>query len=665
MWARWASGMPALLTRMSTRPSDSLAWATAWVIDSASVTSRAIGTHSPPLACDLLGQLLELVDAPGGGGDLGAGGGQRQGEAPPEPGAGAGHEGDAAGEVVGHVGQGVRLAHRARACHLGRAGPQLYARPSCGSGCSRREYPPEVYGGAGVHVDFLTRELARLVDVEVHCIGAPRPGAIAHSEDDPRLVGANPVLRIFAADLEMAAGVGDVRPRPLPHVVRQPRRAPRQAALRHPARRRRRTRSSRQRPWKAEQLGGGYALSSWAERTAYEAADAVIAVSAASQRRRPRRLPGARPGTRPRRAQRHRHRAVPAGARDRRAGRASASTSTGRSSPSSGGSPARRACRTCCVPRSAFDAGAPRSLLLAGAADTPELAAETDAAVAALRRRARRRRARHRGAAARRRPPGAQPLDGVRVPVDLRAARHRQPRGDGVRHRRRGQRRRRHPRGRRRRRDRAARPLRRRRRRRPSRPPSPPPSTDLVADPALRRARWAPPVGERATREFGWDAAAAPDPGHLRITRERSMKLATIRLDGGNRAVRIDGDAATVLDRRRRRRAARRPRLAGERRRRRPARRCPSPTSTTRRSCPRRTRSSASGSTIAATKGSTCASRAACSASTSRASVRTPCRRMAPVARLPIARCSPSAPPAGPRWRRGVGRSRVDGVSEA
>ena len=96
LWARWASGMPALLTRMSTRPSASLAWATAWVIDSASVTSRAIGTHSPPLACDLLGQLLELVDAAGGGGDLGSRRGQREGEAPPEAGAGAGHEGDAA-----------------------------------------------------------------------------------------------------------------------------------------------------------------------------------------------------------------------------------------------------------------------------------------------------------------------------------------------------------------------------------------------------------------------------------------------------------------------------------------------------------------------------------------------------------------------------------------
>jgi starch synthase len=145
-----------------------------------------------------------------------------------------------------------------------------------------REYPPLVYGGAGVHVDFLTRELRRLVDVEVHCLGAPRPGAVAHAEDDPRLAGTNPVLGIFAADLEMAAGVADctiVHSHTwyanlaghlakllygIPHVVTSHSLEP-------------------QRPWKAEQLGGGYRLSSWAERTAYEAADAVIAVSAASR----------------------------------------------------------------------------------------------------------------------------------------------------------------------------------------------------------------------------------------------------------------------------------------------------------------------------------------------------------------------------------------------
>ena len=142
-----------------------------------------------------------------------------------------------------------------------------------------REYPPDVYGGAGVHVDFLVRELRRLVDVDVQCMGGPREDATAHSEDDLRLPpGANAALRILSADLAMTAAVSgadlvhshtwyanmaghwskllyDV-----PHVVTAHSLEP-------------------QRPWKAEQLGGGYRLSSWAERTAYEAADAVVAVS--------------------------------------------------------------------------------------------------------------------------------------------------------------------------------------------------------------------------------------------------------------------------------------------------------------------------------------------------------------------------------------------------
>jgi len=145
-----------------------------------------------------------------------------------------------------------------------------------------REYPPEVYGGAGVHVDHLTAELRRLVDVDVHCLGGPRAGAVAHSEDDPRLAGANPALRIFAADLSMAAAVegcdlvhshtwyanlgGHLAKllHDVPHVVTSHSLEP-------------------MRPWKAEQLGGGYRLSSWAEKASYEAADAVIAVSRAAR----------------------------------------------------------------------------------------------------------------------------------------------------------------------------------------------------------------------------------------------------------------------------------------------------------------------------------------------------------------------------------------------
>jgi starch synthase len=140
------------------------------------------------------------------------------------------------------------------------------------------EYPPEVYGGAGVHVDFLVRELRRLVEVEVHCFGKPRPDARAYTAPDS-LADANGALRALSIDLQMADGIGDVSVihshtwyanlgghlakllHDRPHVVT--------AHSLEPLR-----------PWKAEQLGGGYRISSWAEKASFEAADAVIAVSA-------------------------------------------------------------------------------------------------------------------------------------------------------------------------------------------------------------------------------------------------------------------------------------------------------------------------------------------------------------------------------------------------
>ncbi len=150
-------------------------------------------------------------------------------------------------------------------------------------GILTREYPPDVYGGAGVHVDFLVRELVKLAEVDVHCMGEPRDGATAHSEHEPFLDGANATLRTLAADLGMAdqtatcdlvhshtwyANMGGHLAKLLhgiPHVVTSHSLEP-------------------QRPWKAEQLGGGYRVSSWAEQTAYEAANAVIAVSHGSKR---------------------------------------------------------------------------------------------------------------------------------------------------------------------------------------------------------------------------------------------------------------------------------------------------------------------------------------------------------------------------------------------
>ncbi|MDU0289455.1 glycogen synthase [Saccharothrix longispora] len=144
-------------------------------------------------------------------------------------------------------------------------------------GLLTREYPPEVYGGAGVHVGFLVPRLRELVDVDVHAFGGPRADARAHNPAHG-LERANAALATLSVDLEMAAALGDVQVAHshtwyanmaghlaklmygIPHVVTAHSLEPR-------------------RPWKAEQLGGGYRVSSWVERTAYEAADAVIAVS--------------------------------------------------------------------------------------------------------------------------------------------------------------------------------------------------------------------------------------------------------------------------------------------------------------------------------------------------------------------------------------------------
>ena len=140
-----------------------------------------------------------------------------------------------------------------------------------------REYPPDVYGGAGVHVDFLVRELRRLVEVDVHCFGDPRDDAVAHAAP-AGMTGRNAALQTLAVDLEIAdavaecdvlhshtwyanvAGVLGGLLHGVPHVLTAHSLEP-------------------QRPWKVEQLGGGYRVSSWAERTAYRNCDAVIAVS--------------------------------------------------------------------------------------------------------------------------------------------------------------------------------------------------------------------------------------------------------------------------------------------------------------------------------------------------------------------------------------------------
>lgn len=144
-----------------------------------------------------------------------------------------------------------------------------------------REYPPEVYGGAGVHVTELVTQLRHLCEVDVHCMGAPRDTAIV-AQPDPALTSANAALSTLSADLVMANNAG--LPGQAATVVHSHTwytgMAGHLAALLHGVPHVLTAHSLEPlRPWKAEQLGGGYRVSSWVEKTAIEAADAVIAVS--------------------------------------------------------------------------------------------------------------------------------------------------------------------------------------------------------------------------------------------------------------------------------------------------------------------------------------------------------------------------------------------------
>jgi len=140
-----------------------------------------------------------------------------------------------------------------------------------------REYPPEVYGGAGVHVTYLARELGGLVDLTVHCQGADRTGAVAHRPWE-LFDGTNQALQTISADLSMTAAVASAD---LVHShTWYANLAGHLAALLYGVPHIVTTHSLEPlRPWKAEQLGGGYALSSWCERVAVESAAAVVAVS--------------------------------------------------------------------------------------------------------------------------------------------------------------------------------------------------------------------------------------------------------------------------------------------------------------------------------------------------------------------------------------------------
>lgn len=142
-----------------------------------------------------------------------------------------------------------------------------------------KEYPPAIYGGAGVHVDELSKVLRSRIDVRVRCFGEERSetGVQAYSVPET-LASANSALQTFGVDLAMAqdcagadlvhshtwyanfAGFTAQQLHAIPHVL--------SAHSLEPLR-----------PWKAEQLQGGYRLSSFAEKTAYENADGIIAVS--------------------------------------------------------------------------------------------------------------------------------------------------------------------------------------------------------------------------------------------------------------------------------------------------------------------------------------------------------------------------------------------------
>ena len=144
-------------------------------------------------------------------------------------------------------------------------------------GLLTKEWPPDIYGGAGVHIEHLAAELRRKIDVDVHCFGEPRADALAHAVP-ASLLGANTAIQTLGVDLEMVAASADVDLlhshtwyanlaghigallHGVPHVLT--------AHSLEPLR-----------PWKAEQLGGGYRVSSWVERTAYEGAARIIAVS--------------------------------------------------------------------------------------------------------------------------------------------------------------------------------------------------------------------------------------------------------------------------------------------------------------------------------------------------------------------------------------------------
>ena len=149
-------------------------------------------------------------------------------------------------------------------------------------GLVTKEWPPHIYGGAGVHVKYLAKSLQTLVDVDIHCFGEPRSDATGY-ELTAAEQQLNPAMQALITDAQIASNLAAVdivhshtwyanmaghfakTLYKIPHVITAHSLEP-------------------DRPWKEEQIGGGYRISSWAEKTAYEAADAIIAVSQGMRR---------------------------------------------------------------------------------------------------------------------------------------------------------------------------------------------------------------------------------------------------------------------------------------------------------------------------------------------------------------------------------------------
>ena len=168
-----------------------------------------------------------------------------------------------------------------------RVDEKIFRRTKLRVGLMTREYPPNVYGGAGVHVEYLSRELAKKIDVEVHCWGkqlsdegnlhvrGAEPWSLLAEGKQEKFQAALEALSLNLAQMKPLAGIDIVHTHTwyvsmagflakklfgIPFVLTTHSLEPLRA-------------------WKAEQLGSGYAMSSWMERTAVLDADAIIAVS--------------------------------------------------------------------------------------------------------------------------------------------------------------------------------------------------------------------------------------------------------------------------------------------------------------------------------------------------------------------------------------------------